>query len=162
MQSLADRFRRWYDHERDSNTKIVGMLESVPAEKRSDPLFQKALDKTAHLIAARKRWLGRLGLISELPEPFPKGVLEEIPANFAAIEATWVKYLASLDDAALAKKIEWSFNGQKLRLDLESILTQVNGHAWYHRGQVAMLVGMLGGKAVDTDYLYFAKPEKLD
>ncbi|MFT3881265.1 MAG: hypothetical protein QM703_16570 [Gemmatales bacterium] len=34
MKTLADRFRRWYDHERDSNAKCIAMLESVPAERR--------------------------------------------------------------------------------------------------------------------------------
>ena len=162
MQSLADRFRRWYEHERDSNEKIIAMLESVPDEKRSDPLFQKALDKMAHLVAARRRWLGRLGVATEMPDAFPKGNLAELPALVAAVESAWVGYLGTLDDVALAKKMEWVYNGQKLRWDLEGILTQVNGHAWYHRGQVAMLVAMLGGKAVDTDYIFFCKPEKLD
>ena len=30
MKTLADRFRKWYEHERDCNSKIVGMLASVP------------------------------------------------------------------------------------------------------------------------------------
>jgi uncharacterized damage-inducible protein DinB len=161
MNSLADRFRRWYEHERDSNAKTLAMLESVPADRRADPLFEKAVGKMAHLVAARRRWLARLGLSTELPEPFPKTPLAELPALVAAVEAKWTAYLATLDDAALAKVIEWEFNGAKLRLNLEGILTQTNGHAWYHRGQVALLVTMLGGKMVDTDYLYFAKPEKV-
>ena len=49
MKSLADRFRQWYEHERDSNAKSLAMLASVPVERRTDPLFQKALDKMAHL-----------------------------------------------------------------------------------------------------------------
>jgi uncharacterized damage-inducible protein DinB len=161
MTSLADRFRRWYEHERDSNAKTLAMLESVPADRRADPLFEKAVGKMAHLVAARRRWLTRLGQSTELPEPFPKTPLVKLPALVADVESKWTAYLATLDDAALAKTIEWEFNGTKMRLNLEGILTQTNGHAWYHRGQVAMLVTMLGGKMVDTDYLYFAKPEKV-
>ena len=161
MTGLADRFRNWYEHERDSNAKCLTMLASVPAERRTDPLFQKALDKMAHLVAARRRWLYRLGAYSELPEIFPTGVLEELPALVSATEAAWVAYLAKLDDAALAKPFEWEFNGQRMRWHLAGVLTQVNGHAWYHRGQIAMLVTMVGGTMVDTDYIFFAKPEKI-
>jgi hypothetical protein len=34
MKSLADRFRRWYEYERDCNAKSLGMLASVPVERR--------------------------------------------------------------------------------------------------------------------------------
>ncbi|MFO0935037.1 MAG: DinB family protein [Gemmataceae bacterium] len=161
MKTLADRFRQWYEHERDSNAKSLEMLQSVPAERRTDPLFQKALDKMAHLVAARRRWLTRLGITTELPDIFPTGQLDELPALVAATEAQWVNYLAKLDDDALVKPFEWVWNGQRMRWTLEGILTQVNGHAWYHRGQIAMLVSMVGGKMVDTDYVFFCKPEKL-
>lgn len=161
MTSLIERFRTWYEHERDSNAKSLAMLQSVPAEKRSDPLFAKAVGKMAHLVAARRRWLTRLGVTTELPDAFPAWTLDELPALVAATEAAWVAYLNSLDDAAIAKSIEWSFNGQKMRWTLEGVLTQTNGHAWYHRGQIALLVTMLGGKMTDTDYIFFAKPEKL-
>ncbi|MGC3966918.1 MAG: hypothetical protein QM775_05970 [Pirellulales bacterium] len=40
---------------------------------------------------------------------------------------------------------------------MEGTLTQVFGHAWYHRGQIAQLVAMLGGKAVDTDYILWCR-----
>ena len=40
-------------------------------------------------------------------------------------------------------------------------MTQVNGHAWYHRGQIGMLVSRLGGKFVDTDLVLWDKPEVL-
>jgi len=41
MKTLADRFRAWYEHERDCNAKIVAMLASVPAERRSEPELRR-------------------------------------------------------------------------------------------------------------------------
>src|SRR6476659_5729177 len=99
------------------------MLASVPTERRSAPEFQKAVDKMAHLVAARRRWLHRLGHWPEAPEAFPHGRLE---------------------DAELARSLEWSMSdGKRFRWDVEGILSQTFGHAWYHRGQIAMLVGGL-------------------
>src|SRR6516162_7780688 len=108
MNSLADRFIRWYEYERDCNAKSLQMLASVPAERRSAPEFQKAVDRLAHLVAARRRWLHRLGHLVEAPGLFPRGAaLEALPALVADTEAAWVGYLSRLDDRELARTLEW-------------------------------------------------------
>lgn len=164
MKTLADRFRHWYEYERDCNAKCLTMLSSVPAERRDTPEFQKAVDRLAHLSAARCRWLNRLGHWDDLPAVFPQGTkLSDLPAMLAATEEAWVKYLHGLDDTDLAREFEWQLeNGQRYRWTVEGLLTQVFGHAWYHRGQIAQLVAGLGGKAVDTDYIFWSKPLRLD
>jgi uncharacterized damage-inducible protein DinB len=76
----------------------------------------------------------------------------------ADTEAAWVAYLTRLDESELAREFEWGVaDGRRYRLDVEGVLTQVFGHAWYHRGQIAHLVAGLGGKAVDTDYILWCK-----
>lgn len=163
MNTLADRFRRWYEYEKDCTAKTLAMLESVPAEKRADPLFQKAIDKFAHVEAARLRWLHRLGHHPELPPSFPTGLkLEDLASRFAASEAKWSAYLATLDDAEVVKEVEYTFaDGSRYRWTVEGVLTTLFGHAQYHRGQVTTYVHLLGGKTVDTDYVFYAKPTKL-
>ncbi len=159
MKSLADRFRRWYDYERDCNARSLEMLASVPAERRGAAEFQKAVDRMAHLVAARRRWLHRLGHWPNPPEPFPRGTaLADLAALAADTEAAWVAYLSRLDEDELARVFEWTApDGHRYRWDVEGVLTQVFGHAWYHRGQIAQLVAGLGGKAVDTDYIFWCK-----
>lgn len=163
MQTLADRFRNWYEHERDCNAKIVAMLATVPPEGRALPDYQKALAKATHLITAREIWLSRLAAYKDAPASWqaPAATLEELPGRFAKIEDAWVSYLWQLDDAGLARVFEFGGSYGKYRWTVEGILTQVNGHAWYHRGQIASLVAGLGGKPVDTDYIFWAKPEKI-
>ena len=164
MSSLVDRFRRWYDYERDCNAKSLAMLASVPADRRSAPEFQKAVDRMAHLVAARRRWLHRLGHLPDAPPAFPQGTrLEELPAQVADTEAGWVAYLERLDDRELARSLEWTMvDGRRYRWNVEGILTQTFGHAWYHRGQIAQLVGLLGGQPVDTDYILWCKPQVVE
>src|SRR5262249_1400548 len=159
MNSLADRFRGWYEYERDCNAKSLEMLASVPAERQSAPEFQKAIGRMAHLVAARQRWLHRLGHWPECPQLFPESVtLANLPAMVTKTEAAWVAYLGRLDDAELARGVEWTAaDGKRYRWNVEGILTQTFGHAWYHRGQIAQLVAGLGGKAVDTDYIFWCK-----
>ncbi len=164
MKSLADRFRRWYDYERDCNARSLEMLASVPVERRSAAEFQKAVDRMAHLVAARRRWLHRLGHLPEAPGFFPQGTrLAELPALVADTEAAWVAYLSRLDEGELARVLEWqATDGRRYRWDVEGVLTQVFGHAWYHRGRIAQLVAALGGKAVDTDYIFWCKLAPVD
>jgi uncharacterized damage-inducible protein DinB len=159
MKTLADRFRRWYDYERHCNAKTLQMLASVPEDRRSAPEFQKAVDRMAHLVAARQRWLNRLGHFSEAPSFFPKGtMLGDLRQRVGDTEAAWVAYLERLDDAELGRAVEWqATDGHRYRWDVEGVLTQVFGHAWYHRGQIAQLVAGLGGQAVDTDYIFWCK-----
>jgi uncharacterized damage-inducible protein DinB len=164
MKSLADRFRRWYEYERDCNAKTLAMLASVPAERRGAPEFQKAVDKMAHLVAARRRWLQRLGHWPHAPELFPQGTaLAGLSEMVSDTETAWDAYLSQLDEQELTRTLEWKAGDERLyRWDVEGILTQVFGHAWYHRGQIAQLVAGLGGKAVDTDYIFWCNLTPVD
>jgi uncharacterized damage-inducible protein DinB len=164
MKTLADRFRHWYEYERDCNAKCLTMLASVPEDRRDTPEFQKAVGRMAHLVVARQRWLNRLGHWASSPNLFPQGTkLNDLPAMIAATEEAWVQYLRTLDDAGLTRDIEWQIdNGKRYRWTVEGVLTQTFGHAWYHRGQIAQLVAGLGGQAVDTDYIFWSKPVSID
>jgi uncharacterized damage-inducible protein DinB len=159
MKSLADRFRTWYEYEQDCNAKSLEMLASVPTERRTAAEFQKAVDRMAHLVAARRRWLHRLGHWPQAPDLFPQGVaLTDLTALVADTEAAWAAYLSRLDEKELARTFEWQIvDGRRYRWNVEGVLSQLFGHAWYHRGQIAQLVAGLGGKAVDTDYIFWCK-----
>jgi uncharacterized damage-inducible protein DinB len=158
MTTFLDRLRRWYNYERDCNARCVEMLESVPADRRADPQFQKAVDRLAHLVAARRRWLHRLGRLDQAPPIFPKEVaLADLPAQIEDTHTAWAAYLAELNDDDVDRIIEWTGpDGATCRWEIGEILTQLFGHAWYHRGQIAQLVAGLGGTPVDTDYIYWA------
>ncbi len=40
---------------------------------------------------------------------------------------------------------------------VEDILTQLFGHSWYHRGQIAARVRELGGEPAATDFVFFTR-----
>jgi uncharacterized damage-inducible protein DinB len=166
MKTLSDRFRHWYEYEQDCNAKILAMLNSVPMERRSSPEFQRAVDLLAHLVIARRMWLNRLGLWPEVQKDlFPRGVsISELPTMLQKTESAWIKYLQTLDENELAREFTYEavFNGTSWRWDVESLLTQVFGHAWYHRGQIALVVDALGGKSVDTDYIFWHQPTPIN
>lgn len=158
--TLIERFRHWYDYERDCNAKVIAMVESVPEDRRGSDAFTKAVGKASHIIAARHMWMHRLGESDDRPEnPFPTMTVVELPGYTARVEALWTAYLARVTEDQVVADIEWvGPDGKRRRAPLANVLTQIFGHAWYHRGQIAMLVKEAGGTPMDTDYIYWDRP----
>jgi uncharacterized damage-inducible protein DinB len=157
--SFSSHFRTLYAYERDCNAKALQMLHSVPPESRSTEQFSRAVAKLAHLVAARHNWLFRLGLLEAPVDWFPPTTIDQLPAAIGDIEDRWTAYLANLTDEDLAADFTYTgYDGKPRRWRLLDLLTQVFGHAWYHRGQIALLVKDLGGQPIDTDYIFWNKP----
>jgi uncharacterized damage-inducible protein DinB len=156
---MIEQYRRWFEYERDSHSKMLASLMAVPVEKRSTEAFQRAVDIAAHLIAARRMWLFRFGVIQEKQNLFPaRAAFEDLPGQFAAMEELWDGYLAGLDDAALDRTIEYqATEGPKFRSRIGDVLTQLFGHSWYHRGQIAMLVRSLDCEPAITDFIFWTR-----
>ena len=161
---LADRFRRWYEYEQDSHEKVIASLETIPRTCYGEASFRKAVDLFAHIAAARELWLHRFGVNSSGPATlFPQQVeLAEAVRRIRAIEPPWTAYLAKLDDSGLARRFEYtSTEGPRFRSSVEEVLTQLFGHSWYHRGQIAALVRALGCQPAETDFVFWSR-EPLD
>lgn len=153
------RFRTWFEHECDSNEKMLAMIESVPADGHTDERFHRSLTLAGHLAACRENWLDRMTTGGEnQTEWWPTAIsdIASLRTRYSAMETDWRNYLLELDNDALAQDFEFASGGRRYRWNIEGQLVQLLGHAHYHRGQIALLVTQLGGEAVDTDYLYWA------
>jgi uncharacterized damage-inducible protein DinB len=156
--TAIERYRTWYEHEKDCNEKMLAMIDSVPPERRSDPGFGRAVDLAAHLAACRENWLDRMAASgTNQVDWFPRNVpLESLRPRFARMEVQWIQYLNGLSDEDLERDFEFPARDGRYRWNIEGQIVQLVGHAFYHRGQVSLLVDELGGKTVDTDYLFWA------
>jgi uncharacterized damage-inducible protein DinB len=156
---MIERYRRWFEYEQDSHAKTIASLNAVAPALRETEQFAKALYLMGHLIAARRVWLFRLGFLKENAELFPGTPdLAALPQQLSAIESLWVEYLNQLTDADLERVFEYrSYEGQMFRDSVEDILTQMFGHSWYHRGQIAMLLRSIGAEPAVTDFVFWAR-----
>ena len=155
---MIERYRIWFEHERVSNARMLGMIASVPESARDSAKYRRALTLAAHLCACRENWLesivdGTHGSSEWWEETVDAAALAQ---RFLAMEAKWTDYLANLDDATLNGDFDFDVPGYgRCRLPIEGQIAQLVGHAHYHRGQIALLVDELGGEAVDTDFVYW-------
>ena len=61
-------------------------------------------------------------------------------------------------DEEIRKTFDYtSIDHTPFRNTVEDILTQLFGHSWYHRGQIAMLVRASGGQPAITDLIYWSR-----
>ena len=161
-QSMIDRYRRWFDYEKDAHAKVLKSLASVREDKRGSPAFVKATSIMGHIVAARQLWLYRLGIRSDAPTDFfPQGLtLADLDARLSEMHAAWTSCLGRLNDSDLAREFTYqSLDAGRFRNSIEDIFTQLFGHSWYHRGQIASLVKLAGGEPAATDFVYWTRQE---
>jgi uncharacterized damage-inducible protein DinB len=157
---LVDRFRRWFEYEHDAHTKVLASFDTVSLDKRDLPEFRKAVSLLAHIVEGRRVWLGRMGVIHLTTDPlFPdESDVSHVAAEWRTVHELWARFLASADEKELARVFEYqSYDAGRFRNSVEEILTQMFGHSWYHRGQIAMLVRAAGGRPAATDFVYWCR-----
>jgi uncharacterized damage-inducible protein DinB len=114
----------------------------------------------AHIMAARQLWLFRFGVSAEKPKDFfPTGLsLPDVIERVEQVHTAWSGYLGRLSDSDLARTFDYeSLDGGRFRNTVEDILTQLFGHSWYHRGQIATLVRAGGGEPAITDFVFWTR-----
>src|SRR6476469_9949177 len=106
-KTLIERYRRWFDYEKDSHARTIASLQAVPSELRDGEAFPKAVYLMGHIIAARRMWLFRLGITEQNAELFPQDVtLAQVTAKISEMETLWSEYLLRIDDAELDRVVE--------------------------------------------------------
>jgi uncharacterized damage-inducible protein DinB len=156
----VENYRRWFAYERDSHRRVLASLETVPSDLPENPSYQRALSIMGHVIAARQMWLFRFGVSPNRPASlFPTGVsFADLSGQLEAMEQSWADYLDKLTDEELGRAFEYqSLDAGWFRSVIEDILTQLFGHSWYHRGQIAMLVKSSGGEPAITDFVFWSR-----
>lgn len=158
--SMADRFRYWFQHECHANQLVLQSIQSVPETGRNKAEYQRALSIFSHIVAARKIWLERFGVLPATSKAmFTDQVnIDEITQEWSKVATLWAQYLEQLTDEKLAETFQYkSLDAGRFSNTIEQVLTQLNGHAWYHRGQIAMLVKSAGGQPAITDLIYWCR-----
>lgn len=156
---MIESYRRWFTYERHAHALVLDSLRQLNTSQQATQSFQKAVDLFAHIVAARRMWLFRFGFAADNVELFPRNIQLESAVNLLTqMEEVWDEYLDKLTDDELSRVFEYqSYEGHRFRNTIGDILTQLFGHSWYHRGQIAALVRSIGGEPAVTDFVYWTR-----
>src|SRR5207244_6020625 len=104
-REITDRFRRWFEYECDAHAKVLRSFETVPADRRASAEYRKAVMLFGHIVAARRLWLSRMGIIPpSTGSIFPEGQsAADAAAEWETVRQQWANHLANLDDTAIAR-----------------------------------------------------------
>ncbi|MBI3412213.1 MAG: DinB family protein [Planctomycetes bacterium] len=156
---IIERYRRWFEYEKDAHAKVFASFDTVPSDRRDSAEYRRAVAIMAHIVAARRMWLYRLGAIATAPALFPVNPeLANVVAEWREAQGDWEGLLASQTDQEIERTFEYkSLDAGRFRNHVEDILAQLFGHSWYHRGQIAMLIRAAGGEPAVTDLIFWCR-----
>ncbi|MCU0411000.1 MAG: DinB family protein [Bacteroidetes bacterium] len=153
-----------YEYDRWATLKMLESVASLDSAKQQQDLgtsFSSIHGTLVHLLSADRvwlqRWLGKL-VVPLKPEDMPTiDVLKkQWDAHFLEME----NFIRSLNDEVLAAPRPYTdFKGNTHTQPLVQQLQHKVNHSTYHRGQVAVMLRMLGSRAHGTDLITYFRQQ---
>lgn len=140
-------YRDYFSYDHWCNRRVLESLAGIAANDRP-------LRFLAHIIGAQDVWMARLIGGVAPAGPWPELTLDECVARVEELRRIWSEYLA--DELDLNRVVKYrTFTGVQCVTAVVDILTHVNNHSTYHRGQIATAVKELGGTPAATDFIAY-------
>jgi uncharacterized damage-inducible protein DinB len=153
---------RLYAYHYWANNRLLSVVKRLSPEEFTRSVagsYGSVRNTLVHVLSAEWGWLDRCGgpargaRLNSADYPSMAMVLE----TWERVEGYMRAFLATLEDADLLRNVEFSFGkGPKHSVPVGELLQHGAVHAVHHRGQVALLLRMLGHAPGDFDLLYFA------
>lgn len=158
MSKLAT-VRELVDYNYWARDRQLQVCATVTQEEFLRPLgasFSSLRDSLAHLVGVEwiwlERWQGRSP--RSLPSAEEFASLQDISTRWKLVEGNLHKFVAGLDEEKLSLPFTYTnFKGEAWSYPLWSAFLHVMNHQSYHRGQVTMLLRLLGKQPVQVDFL---------
>lgn len=121
--------------------------------------LDRAREILAHVHAARRLWLTRIGAEVWEGDLFPRDVTDgTLEALASGSEGVVARFSDVLGEAELARVVRYvSTEGEAFESRVGEIVAHLGMHGAYHRGQVAMLVARGGGEPARTAHILWSR-----
>ena len=155
---------RLYDYGYWANRTLIRMVSQLPPEQFTQTVagsYGSIRNTLVHALSAEWGWLARCGGPERgpalAPEDYP--TLGALVQQWNTVERHLRGFLRGLRDVDLDRSVEFTNGrGEKRALPLGELLHHSATHAVHHRGQVALLLRMLGHAPGNFDLLlYYAE-----
>jgi uncharacterized damage-inducible protein DinB len=152
---------RLYDYHYWANRKLLGAVSALTTEQFTQDVggsYGSIRNTLVHVLSAEWGWLDRCGGPPRgerlKPEDYP--TLESVVETWNRVERDMRAFLAGLTEVELSRDVEFAFGDTpKHSIPVSGLLEHAAIHAAHHRGQVSLLMRMLGFAPGNYDLLVF-------
>jgi uncharacterized damage-inducible protein DinB len=153
--------QRRYDYGYWANTKLFAVIAQLTPEQFTQDVagsYGSIRNTMVHTLSAEWGWLERCGGHPRGPtlnaEDFPTA--QSLVNRWTEIEGHVRDFLSHLTDDDLARVVEFDLPpGQKRAMAVSEMMEHAANHAVHHRGQVALLLRVLGRAPGNFDLLFY-------
>ena len=153
--------RELFDYGHWANTKLFDVLASVTPEEFTQTVggsYGSIRNTLVHIVSAEAGWMERCGGPKRgarvNPSDFP--TLSSIIRTWNKVDVNMKRLLSDLSDEDLGRKVEFSFDSSRqYSMSIGEMLHHAALHGVHHRGQVALLLRVLGYVTGDVDIFHY-------
>jgi uncharacterized damage-inducible protein DinB len=157
-----------FDYGHWANRKLLDAMSPLTPEQFTQPVSDNhgsIRNTMVHVLSAEWGWLDRCGGPERgaplKPDDFP--TIASLVEAENRVETYARQFLGTLRDEDLARIVEFTLGGsEKHSMPVGELLQHAANHGAHHRGQVSLLLRLLGKNPENFDLLfYFAEKHRL-
>ena len=151
----------FYEYHCWANARLFEVINQLSAEEFAQEVagsYGSVCNTLVHILSAEWGWLSRCGgqergralQASDFPDA------GSLRAKMYEVEGYVRSFLSQHDDASIMSEVEYVGGGsEKRRMPIMELMHHALNHAVHHRGQVALLLRMLGHRPGNFDMLFY-------
>lgn len=150
-----------FDYGYWANRRLFDVVGRLSPEEFTQPVagsYGSIRNTLVHTLSAEAGWLDRCGGPKRGPRLDPGNfpTFDSVQQAWQRVEGQMHEFLANLRDEDLDTRIEYSFNPAETHSGtVGELMHHAANHAVHHRGQVALLLRMLGHVPGNFDILFY-------
>ena len=150
-----------FDYGYWANSKLFAVISQLTPEQFTQPVagsYGSIRNTMVHVLSAEWGWLDRCGGPERgarlNPDDYP--TVESLVESWNRVEGHIREFLATLKDEDLTRDVEFTIGGpEKRSMPLGHLMQHAAVHGIHHRGQVALLLRLLGHTPGNFDILFY-------
>jgi uncharacterized damage-inducible protein DinB len=161
---MVEDLKTLFDYSYWANDRLCGVLSQLTTEQFTQPVagsYGSIRNTMVHMLSAEWGWLERCGGAARGPalNAQDNPTVTSLFERWRHVEACVREFLSTLQDADLGRVVEFAIGGgSRQSMTLGELLHHTAIHGVHHRGQVALLLRMLGHVPGNFDILlYYAR-----
>jgi uncharacterized damage-inducible protein DinB len=150
-----------YDYGYWANRKLFEVIARLTPEEFTQPVagsYGSIRNTMVHVLSAEAGWLDRCGGPKRGPRLNPTDfpTLESLIEAWNKVETNVREFMGTLNDGDLVRDAEYSTDRtEKIAMPVGELLQHAANHGTHHRGQVALLLRLLGQEPGYFDMLIY-------